>query len=192
MSFVGSKLGLSDVQAELDRISSRETDSDLSNANDAPATDGQDTWRSTHSIPAPLLSPLLSTSLCSPPLTSIIKMLGKQRGGHAFIPHRLFTFSLRRTRRFLPPCLPSSTPLFSLCGCYTKEKYLSLLHARLLLHASTCKRTRTIGGNGKTQEVNWRKMTARMKVRVFCPSIDCDGTVSVYTVERMFEETALR
>ncbi|KAM4539473.1 cytoplasmic dynein 1 light intermediate chain 1 isoform 1-T1 [Odontesthes bonariensis] len=39
----GSKLGLSDVQAELDRISSRETDSDLSNANDAPATDGQDT-----------------------------------------------------------------------------------------------------------------------------------------------------
>uniref|UniRef100_G3NRG0 Dynein light intermediate chain n=1 Tax=Gasterosteus aculeatus aculeatus TaxID=481459 RepID=G3NRG0_GASAC len=32
----GSKLGLSDVQAELDRISSRETDSDLPNANDAP------------------------------------------------------------------------------------------------------------------------------------------------------------
>uniref|UniRef100_A0A1A8GNM1 Dynein light intermediate chain n=1 Tax=Nothobranchius korthausae TaxID=1143690 RepID=A0A1A8GNM1_9TELE len=39
----GSKLGLSDVQAELDRISSRETDSDLSNANDAHATDGQET-----------------------------------------------------------------------------------------------------------------------------------------------------
>uniref|UniRef100_A0A8D0A962 Dynein light intermediate chain n=1 Tax=Sander lucioperca TaxID=283035 RepID=A0A8D0A962_SANLU len=39
----GSKLGLSDVQAELDRISSRETDSDLPNANDTPATDGQDT-----------------------------------------------------------------------------------------------------------------------------------------------------
>uniref|UniRef100_A0A3Q2CVA8 Dynein light intermediate chain n=1 Tax=Cyprinodon variegatus TaxID=28743 RepID=A0A3Q2CVA8_CYPVA len=37
----GSKLGLSDVQAELDRIANRETDSDLSNANDA--TDGQDT-----------------------------------------------------------------------------------------------------------------------------------------------------
>uniref|UniRef100_H2LF35 Dynein light intermediate chain n=1 Tax=Oryzias latipes TaxID=8090 RepID=H2LF35_ORYLA len=39
----GSKLGLGDVQAELDRISSRETDSDLTNANDTPATDGQDT-----------------------------------------------------------------------------------------------------------------------------------------------------
>ncbi|CAK6949556.1 cytoplasmic dynein 1 light intermediate chain 1 isoform X2 [Scomber scombrus] len=39
----GSKLGLSDVQAELDRISSRETDSDLPNANETPATDGQDT-----------------------------------------------------------------------------------------------------------------------------------------------------
>uniref|UniRef100_A0A3B5QRJ3 Dynein light intermediate chain n=1 Tax=Xiphophorus maculatus TaxID=8083 RepID=A0A3B5QRJ3_XIPMA len=39
----GSKLGLSDVQAELDRISNRETDSDLSNANDTAATDGQDT-----------------------------------------------------------------------------------------------------------------------------------------------------
>ncbi|KAI3358042.1 hypothetical protein L3Q82_003060 [Scortum barcoo] len=39
----GSKLGLGDVQAELDRISSRETDSDLPNANDTPATDGQDT-----------------------------------------------------------------------------------------------------------------------------------------------------
>ncbi|KAF7210707.1 cytoplasmic dynein 1 light intermediate chain 1 [Nothobranchius furzeri] len=39
----GSKLGLSDVQAELDRISSRETDADLSNANDAHATDGQET-----------------------------------------------------------------------------------------------------------------------------------------------------
>jgi len=39
----GSKLGLSDVQAELDRISSRETDSDLPNANDTPAADGQDT-----------------------------------------------------------------------------------------------------------------------------------------------------
>ncbi|GLD75294.1 cytoplasmic dynein 1 light intermediate chain 1-like isoform X2 [Lates japonicus] len=39
----GSKLGQSDVQAELDRISSRETDSDLSNANETPATDGQDT-----------------------------------------------------------------------------------------------------------------------------------------------------
>uniref|UniRef100_A0A665WZE8 Dynein light intermediate chain n=1 Tax=Echeneis naucrates TaxID=173247 RepID=A0A665WZE8_ECHNA len=39
----GSKLGLSDVQAELDRISSRETDSDLPNANETPATDGQET-----------------------------------------------------------------------------------------------------------------------------------------------------
>uniref|UniRef100_A0A672IVN6 Dynein light intermediate chain n=1 Tax=Salarias fasciatus TaxID=181472 RepID=A0A672IVN6_SALFA len=39
----GSKLGLSDVQAELDRISNRETDSDLPNANETPATDGQDT-----------------------------------------------------------------------------------------------------------------------------------------------------
>ena len=39
----GSKLGLSDVQAELDRISSRETDSDLPNAHETPATDGQDT-----------------------------------------------------------------------------------------------------------------------------------------------------
>ncbi|KAF3833792.1 hypothetical protein F7725_024996 [Dissostichus mawsoni] len=39
----GSKLGLSDVQAELDRISSRENDSDMPNANDTPATDGQDT-----------------------------------------------------------------------------------------------------------------------------------------------------
>lgn len=39
----GSKLGLSEVQAELDRISNRETDSDLSNANETPATDGQDT-----------------------------------------------------------------------------------------------------------------------------------------------------
>uniref|UniRef100_A0A3Q0SC93 Dynein light intermediate chain n=1 Tax=Amphilophus citrinellus TaxID=61819 RepID=A0A3Q0SC93_AMPCI len=42
-TFAGSKLGLSDVQAELDRIASRETDSDLSNANETPATDGQDT-----------------------------------------------------------------------------------------------------------------------------------------------------
>nr|XP_020462504.1 cytoplasmic dynein 1 light intermediate chain 1-like [Monopterus albus] len=39
----GSKLGLSDVQAELDRISNRETDSDLPNVNETPATDGQDT-----------------------------------------------------------------------------------------------------------------------------------------------------
>lgn len=39
----GSKLGLSDVQAELDRISSRETDSDLPNANETSATEGQDT-----------------------------------------------------------------------------------------------------------------------------------------------------
>uniref|UniRef100_A0A8C7ZZG5 Dynein light intermediate chain n=1 Tax=Oryzias sinensis TaxID=183150 RepID=A0A8C7ZZG5_9TELE len=39
----GSKLGMGDVQAELDRISSRDTDSDLTNANDTPATDGQDT-----------------------------------------------------------------------------------------------------------------------------------------------------
>uniref|UniRef100_A0A667XGH9 Dynein light intermediate chain n=1 Tax=Myripristis murdjan TaxID=586833 RepID=A0A667XGH9_9TELE len=39
----GSKLGLSDVQAELDRISSRETDTDPPNANDTPAADGQDT-----------------------------------------------------------------------------------------------------------------------------------------------------
>uniref|UniRef100_A0A8D3DRB1 Dynein light intermediate chain n=1 Tax=Scophthalmus maximus TaxID=52904 RepID=A0A8D3DRB1_SCOMX len=39
----GSKLGMSDVQAELDRISSRETDSDLPNANETPATDSQDT-----------------------------------------------------------------------------------------------------------------------------------------------------
>uniref|UniRef100_A0A3B5KNZ9 Dynein light intermediate chain n=1 Tax=Takifugu rubripes TaxID=31033 RepID=A0A3B5KNZ9_TAKRU len=38
-----SKLGLGDVQAELDRISSRETDSDLPNANETPAADGQDT-----------------------------------------------------------------------------------------------------------------------------------------------------
>ncbi|TMS18477.1 Cytoplasmic dynein 1 light intermediate chain 1 [Larimichthys crocea] len=38
-----SKLGLGDVQAELDRISSRETDSDMPNANETPATDGQDT-----------------------------------------------------------------------------------------------------------------------------------------------------
>ncbi|KAM3857863.1 LOW QUALITY PROTEIN: cytoplasmic dynein 1 light intermediate chain 1 [Diretmus argenteus] len=39
----GSKLGLSDVQAELDRISSRETDSDPPNGNENPAADGQDT-----------------------------------------------------------------------------------------------------------------------------------------------------
>ncbi|XP_061662692.1 cytoplasmic dynein 1 light intermediate chain 1 [Syngnathoides biaculeatus] len=39
----GSKLGLSDVQAELDRISNRETDLDLPNANETPATDGQHT-----------------------------------------------------------------------------------------------------------------------------------------------------
>lgn len=39
----GSKLGISDVQAELDRISSRDTDVELSNANETPATDGQDT-----------------------------------------------------------------------------------------------------------------------------------------------------
>lgn len=38
-----SKLGLGDVQAELDRISSRETDSDLPNTNETPAADGQDT-----------------------------------------------------------------------------------------------------------------------------------------------------
>ncbi|XP_019721639.1 cytoplasmic dynein 1 light intermediate chain 1 isoform X1 [Hippocampus comes] len=37
----GSKLGLSDVQAELDRISNRETD--LPNANETPAPDAQDT-----------------------------------------------------------------------------------------------------------------------------------------------------
>lgn len=39
----GSKLGLGDVQAELDRISSREMDSDLPSANETPAADGQDT-----------------------------------------------------------------------------------------------------------------------------------------------------
>uniref|UniRef100_A0A3B4BHA7 Dynein light intermediate chain n=1 Tax=Periophthalmus magnuspinnatus TaxID=409849 RepID=A0A3B4BHA7_9GOBI len=39
----GSKLGISDVQAELDRISSRDTEVDLSNANETPANDGQDT-----------------------------------------------------------------------------------------------------------------------------------------------------
>ncbi|XP_061738747.1 cytoplasmic dynein 1 light intermediate chain 1 [Nerophis ophidion] len=39
----GSKLGLSDVQAELDRIANRETDLDLPNANETPATEGQDT-----------------------------------------------------------------------------------------------------------------------------------------------------
>uniref|UniRef100_A0A8C5CUM0 Dynein light intermediate chain n=1 Tax=Gadus morhua TaxID=8049 RepID=A0A8C5CUM0_GADMO len=39
----GSKLGLSDVQAELDRISNRDSDLDLPNANDSGASDGQDT-----------------------------------------------------------------------------------------------------------------------------------------------------
>ncbi|XP_077599961.1 cytoplasmic dynein 1 light intermediate chain 1 [Stigmatopora nigra] len=39
----GSKLGLSDVQAELDRISNRESDLDLPNANETPASDGHNT-----------------------------------------------------------------------------------------------------------------------------------------------------
>lgn len=110
----GSKLGLGEVQAELDRISSRETDSDLSNANDAPATDGQDTWSPSHFSHHLSYDRPPPSSHHAPPLPLHHKdARGKLRGGCSF--SSSFTFSSRKNRLH---SLPSPTTL--LLGCYTK------------------------------------------------------------------------
>lgn len=177
----GSKLGLSDVQAELDRISSRETDSDLPNANETPATDGQDTWRPTHFTPLyfsppPPQSP--STSFALPPSTlalcSITKMQGNKEGSrgkgkvdtlfmlpiifHSPQGEELALSSPAPSPTTRSPPAPSlSLPFLavtlraSICHCYIQD---CLLHESLMGMGHQCG---CDGWDEKKWEVGWKR-----------------------------------